>query len=135
MLSIHLRLASIINGNINSLIYPHARCVRHLLVTPNVVPSSPILVALMMEAVLHTTRWYNHAQYLTSNIPSFSTSYHGHKDLYWQFLLNIQQKLHSFESTCELYRLSDRHWSANFSANFCGYRGVAWSVRRIPHGR
>jgi hypothetical protein len=21
------------------------------------------------------------------------------------------------------------------SANFCGYRGVAWSVRRIPYGR
>jgi hypothetical protein len=25
--------------------------------------------------------------------------------------------------------------SVNFSANFCGQRGVAWSARRIPYGR
>jgi hypothetical protein len=29
----------------------------------------------------------------------------------------------------------DRHWSANFSANFCGQRAVAWSARRIPRSR
>jgi hypothetical protein len=27
---------------------------------------------------------------------------------------------------------SDRHFSAKFSANFCGQRSVAWSVRRSP---
>jgi hypothetical protein len=29
-------------------------------------------------------------------------------------------KLRSFESASELYRLSDRQWSANFGAKFCG---------------
>jgi hypothetical protein len=29
-------------------------------------------------------------------------------------------KLRDFESASELYWLSDRRWSANFSANFCG---------------
>jgi hypothetical protein len=24
-----------------------------------------------------------------------------------------------------------RHWSANFSANFCGYMGVSWSAQRF----
>jgi hypothetical protein len=38
-------------------------------------------------------------------------------------------------SASELYRLSDRHLSMKFSANFCGLRGVAWSERRIPYGR
>jgi hypothetical protein len=30
--------------------------------------------------------------------------------------------------------LSDRRLLAKFSANFCGWRGVAWSARWIPHG-
>jgi hypothetical protein len=30
---------------------------------------------------------------------------------------------------------SDRHLSAKFNANFCGQKDVAWSARRIPHGR
>jgi hypothetical protein len=32
----------------------------------------------------------------------------------------VKDKLRGFESARELYRLCDRHWSANFSANFCG---------------
>jgi hypothetical protein len=31
--------------------------------------------------------------------------------------------------------LIDLHLFAKFSANFYGYRGVAWSARQIPHGR
>jgi hypothetical protein len=38
-------------------------------------------------------------------------------------------------SASQLCRLSDRHLSVKFSANFFRKRGVAWSVRRIPHGR
>jgi hypothetical protein len=44
-------------------------------------------------------------------------------------------KLRGFQSASELYRVIDRHWSANISANFFGEKGVAWSVRRNPHGR
>jgi hypothetical protein len=32
--------------------------------------------------------------------------------------------LHGFNSASELYRLSNRHWSANFSVKFCGKRDV-----------
>jgi hypothetical protein len=46
-----------------------------------------------------------------------------------------QNKLRSFESASELYRLSDRHLSSNFSANFCGWRGVALSARWNSYGR
>jgi hypothetical protein len=31
-----------------------------------------------------------------------------------------KKELRCFWSANELYRLSDRHWSANFSANLCG---------------
>jgi hypothetical protein len=44
-------------------------------------------------------------------------------------------KLRGPWSASELYRLSDRHLSAKFSANICGKRGVAWSAGRIPYGR
>jgi hypothetical protein len=44
-------------------------------------------------------------------------------------------KHRGLNSASELYRLSDRLLSAKSSANFCGERGVAWSARRIPHGR
>jgi hypothetical protein len=53
-------------------------------------------------------------------------------------MLRLDQKtskLRGLYSASELYRLSDRHLSAKFSANFCGKRGVAWSARRNPHGR
>jgi hypothetical protein len=33
---------------------------------------------------------------------------------------NKPNKLRCFQSASELYRLSHRRWSANFSANFCG---------------
>jgi hypothetical protein len=38
-----------------------------------------------------------------------------------------KSKLRGIKSTSELYRLSDRHLLTKFDANFCGYRGVAWS--------
>jgi hypothetical protein len=44
-------------------------------------------------------------------------------------------KLRGLKSASELYRLSDRHLLAKFSANFYGERDVACSARRIPHGR
>jgi hypothetical protein len=44
-------------------------------------------------------------------------------------------KLRGSYSARELYRLSDRHCLAKFSANFCVRRGAAWSARRIPYGR
>jgi hypothetical protein len=37
-------------------------------------------------------------------------------------------KLLGFWSAKELYRLSDRHWLASFSANTCGQRGVCRMV-------
>jgi hypothetical protein len=46
-----------------------------------------------------------------------------------------RNKLRGPQSASELYRLSDRHLSTKFSANFCEWRGVAWSARRIPYGR
>jgi hypothetical protein len=39
-------------------------------------------------------------------------------------------KLRGPQSASELYRLSDRHVSTKFSADFCEQRGVAWSA---PH--
>jgi hypothetical protein len=51
--------------------------------------------------------------------------------LYW----TKKNKLRGPSSASELYRLNDRHLSTKFSANFCGYRDVAWSARRNPYGR
>jgi hypothetical protein len=45
---------------------------------------------------------------------------------------NVAQELCDFQSTSELYRVSNRRWSANFSANFCGQKVVAWSARPFP---
>jgi hypothetical protein len=45
--------------------------------------------------------------------------------LYSTIQANKQNKLRGSWSASELYRLSDRHLSAKFSANFCVYRGVA----------
>jgi hypothetical protein len=47
------------------------------------------------------------------------------------FLPNAN-KLCGPQSASELYRLIDRGLSTKFCANFCGWRGVAWSMRRIP---
>jgi hypothetical protein len=43
----------------------------------------------------------------------------------------VTNKLRRFQSAGEPYRLFDRRWSANFSANFCRWRGVTWSARRV----
>jgi hypothetical protein len=32
---------------------------------------------------------------------------------------NLKSYISGFYSASELYQLSDRHWSANFSANYC----------------
>jgi hypothetical protein len=36
------------------------------------------------------------------------------------FIKKTKNKFCGFWSTSELYRLIDRHWLVNFSANFCG---------------
>jgi hypothetical protein len=55
-------------------------------------------------------------------------------------IIHVYQTWTSWWHRCESLQtnsvaLSDRHWSANFSANFCGQSFVSWSARRIPHGR
>jgi hypothetical protein len=42
------------------------------------------------------------------------------------------KELRGLYSARELYRLIDSHLSVKFSANFCGYRSVAWSERLTP---
>jgi hypothetical protein len=50
-----------------------------------------------------------------------------------QMLLHINYKMvRGFQSASQIYHLSGRRWSANFSANFCGQRGVAWSAWLFP---
>jgi hypothetical protein len=58
------------------------------------------------------------------NIPFFSTS-----------TKQKTNKLRGPYSASELYRMSDCHLSAKFNANFWGWKDVAWSARRITHGR
>jgi hypothetical protein len=46
----------------------------------------------------------------------------------------VQEDICGFQSASELFRLSYLPWLANFSADFCGYRGVT-SAMALPHGR
>jgi hypothetical protein len=55
--------------------------------------------------------------------------------LYRSALTTMLQHANQTKKNSVALRLSDSHLSTKFSANFCGYRGVAWSARRIPYGR